>query len=189
MQELEGRGVPRHPCGASGAHRPYVRMARAVWTAVVVAAGAVHCNSTTPNNPDGGCQLDDQNGVSGGTQPIDLTVSDTAFSVGGPDSGSTQPNITVENSSTVILTMFNVGTTPHDFKVSCQLPSSDNCEMTWCFPAAASIPPVQPGASATVTFVAPFQEGTYLFVSDVGGDSQTGPDGGVTGLVGEFVLM
>ncbi len=56
-------------------------------------------------------------------------------------------------------------------------------------PADASIPAVQPGASATTTFTAPFQEGVYVFTSDVAGDTQTESDGGVTGLVGEFVLM
>jgi hypothetical protein len=132
----------------------------------------------------------DLNGISGGSHVIDLTVDDSAFSVGGPDSGSMQPNITVENGATVTLTLFNVGTKPHDLVVQCQLtPNGGGCPMQSCFPPNANIPPLQPGASATTTFVAPFKEGPYLFTSDVDGDTQASPDGGVTGLVGEYVLL
>ena len=99
-------------------------------------------------------------------------MSDTGFFVGGPDSGSTSTNVAFENSSTVMLTLFNVGTRPHDFTIQCQPPSADNCEMTWCFPTEANIPAVAPGASATTTFVAPFSEGVYVFTSDLDGDTQ-----------------
>jgi hypothetical protein len=169
------------------------REARRKVAAVVACAGPLlgltRCQSSGTTSADGGCQLDDENGTSGGAKAVDLTVSDTGFSVGGPDSGSTSTNVAFENSSTVMLTLFNVGTRPHDFTVQCQPPSADNCEMTWCFPPEAHIPAVAPGASATTTFVAPFSEGVYVFTSDLDGDTQVQPDGGVTGLVGEFVLM
>jgi hypothetical protein len=149
---------------------------------------AVRCG----NDGSGGdpCKGTDLNGVSGGSQGFVLTVSDTAFSVGGPDSGSTQPNITVENSSTVTLTVINVGTQPHDLVVQCQpTPNTSGCAMQSCFPAGANFPPIDPGASMTRTFVAPFKEGPYPFASDLDGDTRTAPDGSVTGLLGEFVLQ
>jgi hypothetical protein len=149
---------------------------------------AVHCTSNGSGSGDP-CRTD-LNGVSGGSQVIDLTVDDTAFSVGGVDSGSTQPNVTVENAATVTLTMVNAGTKPHDLVAQCQqTPNTLGCPTQSCFPPNADVPPLQPGASATTTFVAPFKEGVYLFTSDVDGDTQTGPDGSVRGLVGEFVLM
>jgi hypothetical protein len=161
--------------------------AAVVWIGLLV--GATHCQNSNTTSADGGCQLDDQNGTSGGAKVIDITVNDTGFFVGGPDSGSTSSNVAFENSSNVTLTLFNVGTKPHDLTVQCQAPNSDNCEMQWCFPAAANVPAVQPGQSATTTFTAPFNEGVYVFTSDLAGDKQGNEDSGLTGLVGEFVLM
>jgi uncharacterized cupredoxin-like copper-binding protein len=150
---------------------------------------ATDCSSATSAGPDGGCATD-QNGTNGGTEVVYLTVSDTAFAVGGVDSGSTQSNITIENGSTVTLTLTNVGTRPHDFVVQCQpTPNSNGCPMQSCFPPEANIPALAPGKSATTKFVAPFKEGAYQFVSDLPGDTQTSPDAGTTGLVGEFLLM
>jgi hypothetical protein len=153
---------------------------------VVLLAGA-RCSIDSPStqcNPD-------SNGVSGGTQVIDLTVSDTAFSVGAADSGPPEPNITVENAATLTLTLTNVGTRPHDFVVQCQsVPDvPKGCPAQVCFPPDADIPSLQPGQSATTTFVTPSHEGTYPFISDVPGDSERNDDGGLGGLVGEFVLM
>ena len=161
-------------------------------TAVVVwlglFAGATHCSNGSPTTADGGCQLDDQNGTSGGAKVVDIAVSDTGFFVGGPDSGSTSSNVAFENSTVVTLTLFNVGTKPHDLTVQCQAPSADNCQMSWCF-MPANVPTVQPGQSVETTLTAPFSEGVYVFTSDLPGDTQEQPDGGLTGLVGEFVLM
>lgn len=109
-----------------------------------------------------------------------LTVSDTAFAVGGVGSGSTQRNITIQNSTELTLTLSNTGTTPHSFVVACiatELPAA--CVRTSCFPAEAEIPPVEPGASASTQFVVPLVEGAYPFSSDVSGDE---------GLVGQFVV-
>ena len=148
------------------------------------------CSSDASDN-GGACQADDQDGVLGGANTVLLNVSDTGFAVGGVDSGSTQSNITVENSSTVKLTITNVGTTPHSFVVGCipsGLPASCNMPQS-CFPDAAHIPPIDPGDKVTVSFTTPPVEGAYQFTSDVEGDTTTDKDGNVAGLVGEFNLM
>ncbi|MDP9037614.1 MAG: hypothetical protein M3O50_22685 [Myxococcota bacterium] len=150
--------------------------------AVLLAA----CSNTPSGDPCGA----DQNGVQGGQQSIELTVSDTAFTVGAADSGPGEPNITVENSAIVTLTMSNVGTRPHDFVVQCMAtPNASGCSPQSCFPPEAGIPALQPGTSRTTVFVAPIREGTYGFVSDLPGDTLSTGDGGVTGLVGQFVLL
>lgn len=150
---------------------------------VAVLAGCGHGSSDNP------C-VTDQNGVLGQHDVFFLTVTDSAFAVGGADSGSMQRNITIENVTTVTLTLQNAGSRPHDFVVLCQpTPNSIGCPMQSCFPPEARIPAVQPGQSATTMFVAPFKEGAYVFVSDLPGDTQTNPDGSMTGLVGEFLVM
>ncbi len=140
------------------------------------------CSSDAKDNDgDDLCQPDDQDGVVGGNSKVLLNVSDTGFAVGGVDSGSTQPNIAVQNTSTVILTITNVGTKPHSFHVACrpsELPAG--CSQTSCFPDEAQVPAIDPGASVTVTFRTPAVEGEYAFTSDEPGDEA---------LVGEFVLM
>jgi hypothetical protein len=149
---------------------------------------AARCSDNSSGGSDA-CKTD-LNGASGGSQVVDLAVDDTAFSVGAGDSGSMQPNVTIENASTVTLTLVNVGTKPHDMVVQCQpTPNTMGCPGQSCFPPDANIPPLQPGESTTTSFVAPFKEGPYRFTSDVDGDTKTSPDGGVTGLVGEFVLL
>jgi len=161
------------------------RMGWLAQACLVLAAGS--CSG--PTNA-GACNPGDADGVTGLSYAVDLTVSDTAFSVGGPDSGSTEPNIAVQNLSTVTLTMTNVGTRPHDFVVEClPTPNEVGCPAQSCFPPAANLPAVQPGHSATTTFMTPAQEGAYEFLSNESGDTQASPDGGVEGLVGELVLM
>jgi hypothetical protein len=147
------------------------------------------CSSSASDDNDS-CNPDDADGVVGGVNTLKLSVSDTAFAVGGVDSNSTEPNIAVQNSSTVKLTATNTGTTPHSFKVACipsELPAG--CEQTSCFPDAANIPAIAPGDSVTVTFDTPAVEGTYQFFSDEDGDTSAGGEGNYSGLVGEFVLM
>jgi hypothetical protein len=129
---------------------------------------------------DDSCAPDDQDGVIGGESTVLLTVSDAAFAVGGVGSGSTQRNITIQNSSNVTLTLTNVGTTPHSFVVDCipsELPAG--CPQTSCFPSEATIPAVAPEASTTVKFTVPVVEGAYPFFSDVPGDEA---------LLGQFVI-
>lgn len=137
-----------------------------------------------------GCNPNDQDGVVGGTTTVLLSVSDTAFSVGGVNSGSMQPNIAVQNSSTVRLTVTNVGSSAHSLVVDC-IPSDlpAGCPAMSCFPSDANIPALEPGQSITVTFATPAVEGAYRFTSDVPGDTATDMDGNVTGLVGQFVLL
>jgi hypothetical protein len=136
------------------------------------------------------CNPGDQDGVVGGNTRVLLNVSDTAFAVGGVNSGSTQPNIAVQNSSTVALTVTNVGTKPHSLHVACiptGLPAG--CQLLSCFPDNANIPAIAPGTSVTVTFATPALEGAYQFTSEEPGDTSTDADGGITGLVGEFALL
>jgi len=160
------------------------------------------CGSSSNN--DDSCSTGDQDGVNGGSDTELVSVNDSGFAVGGVDSGSTEPNIAVQNLATVTLTLTNTGTRPHDLVIQCiptGLPAT--CmNPTSCFPnvsdagsstlgAVTLIPPLMPGESATVTFLAPVVEGVYNFISDVSGDSTTfEADGGVSGnLTGEFVLM
>lgn len=126
------------------------------------------------------CTPNDQDGVIGGKQAVLLTVSDDAFAVGGVDSGSTQRNITIQNTTEVTLTLTNVGMKPHSFVVGCihtELPAG--CPQKSCFPKEADIDPVDPGKSVTTQFVAPLVEGAYPYSSDVPGDDA---------LVGQFVI-
>jgi hypothetical protein len=148
---------------------------------------AAACSSGAQDSDS--CNPDDQDGVVGGTNIVLLNVSDTGFAVGGVDSGSTQPNIVVQNSSTVKLTISNVGEKSHSFQIACiptGLPAG--CATLSCFPDAANVPAIAPGDSVTVTFQTPVVEGAYQFVSDQPGDTETSADGTVTGLVGELVL-
>jgi hypothetical protein len=162
----------------------------------------VHCGSSGSGGDP--CSTGDQDGVGGGDYVELLSVSDTGFTVGGVDSGSTEPNIAVENLGNVTLTLTNTGTRPHDMVVEC-IPTGlpDTCmNPSSCFPnpddagstpgSITLVPTLQPGASATVKFVTPAVEGEYIFISDSPGDNTqyNSADGGVTGnLVGEFVLM
>jgi hypothetical protein len=139
---------------------------------------------------NGSCKPGDQDGIVGGTNTVLLNVSDTSFGVGGVTSGSTQRNIAVQNLSNVKLTITNIGTKTHDFKVACIATSLlAGCPTLSCFPAAANVDAILPGKSATVVFQTPAVEGAYQFISDEPGDTSTDADGKLTGLVGEFVLM
>ena len=144
---------------------------------------ATGCGSDAKDDADGddACMPDDQDGVVGGNNTVLLNVSDTGFAVGGVNSGSTQPNIAVQNTSNVKLTITNVGTTPHSFHVACiptELPAQ--CPQMSCFPDAANVPAIEPGDSVTVEFATPAVEGAYTFTSDEPGDEA---------LIGQFVLM
>lgn len=165
------------------------------WRALISAAACpwfvavMACSSNT--NGDS-CTPSDQDGVLGGPNDsvVLVSVSDTAFSVGGVDSGSTARNIAIQNSSKVTLTLTNVGTKPHDLVIQCiptGLPAG--CPAISCFPKNANVPSVPPGQNATTTFTVPVFEGAYLFTSDEAGDTEKSPDGSLTGLVGEFVLI
>jgi hypothetical protein len=145
------------------------------------------CSSKSDDNSS--CNPGDADGVVGGVNTVKVSVSDTAFTVGGVDSNSTESNIAVENSSAVRLTVTNTGTQLHSFKIAC-IPSGlpVSCEQMSCFPDAANITAIAPGDSFTVTFSTPAVEGTYQFFSDEDGDTSAGGEGNYSGLVGEFVL-
>ena len=109
-----------------------------------------------------------------------LSVSDTEFAVGAVGSGSTQRNITIQNSSELTLTLTNVGTRPHSFVVDCiSTELTPECPQTSCFPLEANIPALLPSQSMTTQFAMPVVEGAYPFRSDVSGDDA---------LVGQFVV-
>jgi hypothetical protein len=177
-------------------------------TCVSLAVLAAHCGGSKgggdDDNDNDPCSTGDADGIAGGPATELVSVSDTGFTVGGVDSGSTEPNIAFQNLAVVTLTLTNTGTKPHDMVVLCiptGLPAM--CmNPTSCFPnpddagattsgAVTLVPTLQPGQSATVTFTAPIVEGTYGFFSDVAGDNTSvAADGGVSGnLQGEFVLM
>ncbi len=134
-------------------------------------SGATHDESCTPGDADG---------VVGGTIRVLLNVSDTGYAVGGVDSRSTQPNIAVQNSSTVKLTITNVGSKAHGFHIACiptDLPAK--CPQESCFPDDTTIAAIDAGDSVTITFKTPAVEGAYSFTSDAAGDED---------LLGQFVL-
>jgi hypothetical protein len=161
--------------------RPSLLRTHHRWVAVAIGAGLVlagaRCSSTTSN---GTCNSD-ADGVVGGNVALDLKATDTSFS----------PTILkAQNLATVTLTLTNGGTQPHDFVIDClPTPNTNGCPATSCFGDAAAIGPVPPDASATVTFTTPNPEGIYTFRSDLPGDTQTAPDGGITGLVGQFIVQ
>jgi hypothetical protein len=139
---------------------------------------------------DGGCTPDDLDGVLGGSQRVLLSVSDTGYAVGGVDSGSTQANIALQNSSTVTLTVSNVGSRPHGLRIAClptHLPAG--CAEASCFPESAHISGLAPGEQLTLTFTTPLLEGAYPFSSDEPGDTTLNADGSLSGLVGQFVIL
>ncbi len=158
----------------------------AAMCATLPAMAGCGSNATSGNS----CSPGDQDGVVGGKNVVLMNVSDTAFAVGGVDSGSDQRNIAVQNLSIVMLTLTNVGTKPHDLVVQCiptGLPAG--CPTESCFPPSANISALSPAQSAATTFTTPAVEGAYQFISDVPGDTQTDSSGVVGGLVGEFVLQ
>ena len=129
----------------------------------------------------GACSPGDTDGLIGGCFVFDVTVNDQGFS---------PVILKAQNLGQVTLQLHNAGASPHDFVVDClPTPNGQGCPAQSCFPAAARIPPLAPGASATTTFVTPNPEGIYNFRSDVGTDSQDESDGGVSGLWGQFVVQ
>ena len=157
---------------------------------LVAALGVFLSAACTGLRAEGGCDPDDVDGVVGGQQTVLLTLSDRGYAVGGVNSGSTQPNIAVQNSSSVTLIATNVGSKPHSLRIACiptHLPAG--CPAMSCFPEVANLSALAAGESVTVQFATPAVEGAYRFSSDEPGDTKTDESGNVTGLVGQFVLM
>jgi hypothetical protein len=107
-----------------------------------------------------------QDGISGGSYRLALTVTDDGFS---------PIVLKAQDDATVTLTITNHGTRPHDFTVECiPTPNGEDCPSASCFPDEAMPGPIAPGDSVTSTFVTPHPEGIYAFHSDLPGDSQSG---------------
>jgi hypothetical protein len=110
----------------------------------------------------------DNDGINGGDYTFILTVDDTGFS---------KNILATQNDAQATIKITNSGTKPHGFQVGCtsvlaaypMLPKG--CPASACFPANASITPLAPGATTTITFDTPTPDGLiYPFRSDVAGD-------------------
>ncbi|HEX7670747.1 MAG TPA: hypothetical protein VF395_14230, partial [Polyangiaceae bacterium] len=123
--------------------------------AVVAFAGLVvlpGCGS--PQSELGG---DDQDGIVGGDKTFEVRVDDDVF--------LPLAIWKTQNLAHVTLNLENTGTKAHGFRV--------HCLGAQCFPTAATIPPIDPGATATAKFQAPYAEGSY----DVDDGTADGPKG------------
>jgi hypothetical protein len=140
---------------------------------LVLCGAALLCAcSSSPSSAttgDGGACFPDNDGLSGGNDIEDLTVDDTGFS---------RLVLNTENSDTITFTLTNMGTKPHGFEVECTsvLPGYPNlpagCPSMSCFPANSTIPPIEPGASVTITFITPVADNLiYPFKSSEPSDS------------------
>jgi hypothetical protein len=127
------------------------------------------------------CKPDDSDGLVGGCYVFELTVDDTGFS----------PIILkAQNRAEVTLTVTNAGSKAHGFAVDClPTPNGVGCPPQSCFSPAASVDSIAPGDHATMTFATPSPEGIYNFRSGVADDARVEPDGGLTGLWGQFVVQ
>jgi hypothetical protein len=126
-------------------------------------------SSSSAASGDGGSCFPDGDGVSGGYYTFDLTVDDTGFS---------KSLLNTQNNARVSLTLKNTGAKPHGFTVGCtsvtpvypDLPAG--CPTMACFPSAATIPPLAPGASSTIVFSTPTPDNLiYPFKSSEPNDS------------------
>jgi hypothetical protein len=132
-----------------------------------------------PDDDNDPCGHDDADGVIGGNVAFELNVTDGGF----------EPTIlAAQNLAKVTLTLSNKGTKLNSFVIDCiPTPNINGCPTTSCFPATASIAPVDPGGSAVTTFEVPRAEGIYYYHSDVPGDT---PDPCMAGAVGcgQFIV-
>jgi hypothetical protein len=157
-------------------------------TAGVLTAPYTGTTSTTATVLNANACYPDNDGINGGSYTIDLVVNDTGFfASGGDDAGASAKNIiATQNDALVTLTLTNNGSKPHGFTVGCTsialayptLPAG--CPTSACFPANATIAPIDAGASVTVTFDTPTPDGLiYPFTSNDPDDtSVSGLNGG-----------
>ena len=129
----------------------------------MLATLSVACSGSHTKANDEACTPSDADGVIDEPANQRLTVTDAEF----------RPKIiTTQNSSSVVLTLKNEGTTLHGFVVDCMpTPNSDGCPSQSCFPSEAKIEPIAPGQEVTVRFETPLVEGIYDFHSDVPEDA------------------
>jgi hypothetical protein len=188
-----GEGVSSLPA----MHRPVAPLSLAAGLALL-AATLTHCSSSSNSNsgeidcssvsPDAATTTSDDtcypdnDGINDETYTIAIAVDDTGFTATGGDVGDSGPAakniIATQNDSQVTLTLTNNGTIPHGFRVGCVSVCSSyptlpaGCSPEACFPAGATIAPIAPGASVTVTFDTPTPDGLiYPFSSSAPGDS------------------
>jgi hypothetical protein len=158
--------------------RAHRHLARGTRCALIGARFLCGCSSST-SSPT--C-FPDSDGIIGGAYVFDLTVDDTGFS---------KTVLTTQNDAQVTLTLQNTGTKPHGFQVDCtgvtlSYPTvPPGCPTIACFPSNSLIPPLAPGASATITFDTPVPDGLiYPF------RSSEPDDAAVPGLHdGQWVVM
>jgi hypothetical protein len=144
--------------------------ARHALSVMLVVAGVAlfQCSSSSSPSTGDDC-FPDNDGVNTGAYTFQLTVDDTGFS---------KTILATQNDAQVTLTVQNTGTTPHGFEVDCTsvTPAYPNipagCPTTACFPSNSTIPPLAPGASATITFDTPTPDGLiYPFKSSEPSDA------------------
>jgi hypothetical protein len=171
----------------------------------------VSCSSVDPNakpTADQSACYPDNDGLISGTYTIAIAVNDTGFTdtaliqTSGKDDdddgagrakdvSDAKNIIATQNSAQITLTLTNTGTKPHGFQVGCVSVCSSystlpaGCSSQACFPPGATIAPIEPGTSQTVTFITPVPDGLlYPFSSSAPDDSS------VSGLnQGQWSLM
>jgi hypothetical protein len=135
------------------------------WVPLLVAlALCFGCASSSDDHQDDACTPDDADGIISEPARLIVTVTDSDL----------KPKIlTVQNSSDITLTLENNGTSPLGLAVDClATPNHDGCPTESCFPADAKLEPIEPGESATITFVSPLVEGIYAFHSGLPDDTE-----------------
>jgi hypothetical protein len=112
------------------------------------------------------CELEDADGIIGGSYTFALRVDDRTF----------DPIILRgQNRAKVTLTLTNQGTAPAGFGIDClPTPNSDGCATESCFPESHTIAPIAAGASETVEFEIPEVEGIYTYRALAGDGARTG---------------
>jgi hypothetical protein len=98
----------------------------------------------------------DHDGLNGGSNTFVVTVDDTGFS---------KTIFATQNDATATVTLTNTGTKPHGFAVECTsvtpayptVPAG--CPSVACFPSNATLAPLMPGESKTITFATPTPDG------------------------------
>jgi len=106
----------------------------------------------------------DNDGINGGSYTFVLTVDDTGFS---------KSLLTTQNDAQATVTLTNMGMRPHGFTVGCTTTTAPaGCSTHVCFPSNATIAPLMPGETKTITFDTPTPDGIiYPWSSGAPGDS------------------
>jgi hypothetical protein len=112
------------------------------------------------------CELDDADGIIGGSYTFALRVDDQKFD---------RIILQGQNSADVTLTLTNQGTAPAGFSIDClPTPNDDGCAIESCFPESHAIAPIAAGASETVVFEIPLVEGIHTYRALAGDSARTG---------------